>query len=114
MQAINTTRNSTLCTTGVIADNFWTRLRGLMFRPSLPEGEGLLLQGESSIHTFFMRFPIDVVYLDGNNQVMRLAEAMPPTRVGPLVWGCRAILELPPGTIARTATQVGDTLEIVA
>jgi hypothetical protein len=81
-----------------------------MGRPPLVPGEGLVLLGENSIHTFFMRFPIDVLYLDGDRQVMRLQRAMPPWRIGPLVRGCRYIVELPPGTLERTGTEVGDSI----
>lgn len=57
-----------------------------------------------------MRFPIDVLYLDGDRRVLRLQRAMPPWRVGPVVRGCRYIVELPPGTIDRTETAVGDSI----
>lgn len=79
---------------------------------SLPPGEGLLLDPGGSIHTFFMRFPLDVVYLDRNGRVLRIAERMPAWRIGPIVWRCRYVLELPPGTIAATGTAVGDTIEL--
>lgn len=81
-----------------------------MGQPPLEPDEGLVLFGESSIHTFFMRFPIDILYLDGDGRVLRVARAMPPWRVGPVVRGCRTIVELPPGTIERTQTAVGDSI----
>ena len=81
-----------------------------MGRPPLAPGEGLVLFGDNSIHTFFMRFPIDVLYLGVDGQVMRLQRAMPPWRIGPVVRGCRQIVELPPGTIERTVTAVGDSI----
>jgi uncharacterized membrane protein (UPF0127 family) len=81
-----------------------------MGRPSLPAGEGLLLFGDSSIHTFFMHFPIDVLYLDREHRVIRLTHAMPPWRVGPPVSGCRVIVELPPNTIRTAGTDLGDRI----
>lgn len=81
-----------------------------MGKRELSEGFGLLLKNESAIHTFGMRVPIDVVYLDAHDRVVRLTLGMPPARVGPLVRGVRNVLELPVGTLARTNTQTGDQL----
>lgn len=110
MRIRNVTRNTLLCTRGRSARSFLARLRGLMLQPTLPEGSGLLLAPERSIHTFGMRFPIDVVYLDGANRVLHLDETMRPNRIGPFVPGCRAILEVPCGTIRRSQTKSGDEL----
>lgn len=113
MQITNRTRQTTLATQARRARGFRRRLMGLMFQPSLPEGGGLLLEPESSIHTFFMRFPIDVLYLSREGTVLRAVPAMPPYRLGPLITrGCHTVLELPPGTLAATGTQVGDHLTI--
>ena len=109
----NPLRQSTLATRAQVARGFLPRMRGLMGRPSLPEGEALLLLPESSIHTFFMRFPLDVLYLSRDFEVLRATHEMAAWRVGPLYTkGCHAILELPPGTIAATQTQVGDRLAL--
>lgn len=108
----NRTRNTQLVTAGTVADNVWTRFRGLMGERALPEGYGLLLRNESAIHSFFMRIPIDVVYLDAAANVVRVTDAMPPWRLGPLVRGVQDVLELPAGTLARTRTCAGDQLEL--
>ena len=68
--------------------------------------------GEKSIHTFFMSFAIDVVYIDKNYRVIRADPNMVPYRLGPLVTQAAYVLELPVGTIAATATQAGDLLEL--
>lgn len=112
MIVANRTRQTTLADRAVAARSFYQRLRGLMGKPSLPLGEGLLLFGDNSIHTFFMRFPIDVLYLDGELRVVRLQESMPPWKIGPLVRGCRCIVELPPGVIRDTRTSVGDSITL--
>ncbi len=113
MQITNTTRATTLATQARHATAFTDRLRGLMLAPSLPNGGGLLLEPESSIHTFFMRYPIDVVYLNKAYHVLRVDHAMPPSRLGPIYTrGCHAILELPAGVITASETAVGDVLEI--
>jgi len=108
----NRTQQTILAARAAAARTFTQRLRGLMGKPSLPAGEGLVLFGDNSIHTFFMRFPIDVLYLDGEQCVMRLQEAMPPWKVGPLVRGCRFIVELPPGTIRESRTAVGNSIAL--
>lgn len=101
-----------LVTNGLLANTFWTRLKGLMGKRALPEGFGLLLKNESAIHSFGMRVPIDVAYLDAQNRVLRVTTAMPPSRLGPLVRGARAVLELPAGTLEKSNTQQGDELEL--
>ena len=76
-----------------VADTFWTRFLGLMGRRKLDPSEGLLLEKTSSIHTCFMRFPIQVVYLDAEGRVLRL-ERVKPWRMGALVKGTKQVLEL--------------------
>jgi hypothetical protein len=114
MQVDNQTRGRPLITHGELADTFWTRFRGLMGRSSLPEGGGLVLKGEKSIHTFFMKFPIDVVYADRTGRVVRVDMTMPPSRIGPFVAQSTYILELPAGVIQATGTSVGDQLNLKA
>jgi uncharacterized membrane protein (UPF0127 family) len=84
----------------VVADSYWTRLRGLLGRRELGPGEGLLLRPASSVHTAFMRFPIDVVFLDDELRVLDVVEAVPPWRVK-AKRGARAVLELGAGEAAR-------------
>lgn len=75
------------------ADSFFSRLKGLMFRKELSTGEGLLLKNCSMIHTCFMRFTIDVIYLTGNNIVLD-TETVRPWRCGKRVEGAKHVLEL--------------------
>lgn len=79
-----------------MASGFFTRLKGLMFRRKLETGEGLLLTDCGQIHCCFMRFPIDVVYLDREMKVLYV-ETVRPWRVGRLVKGSRNVLELEEG-----------------
>jgi uncharacterized membrane protein (UPF0127 family) len=111
MHIINQNRETSLATNGRLAITFWLRLRGLLGRKSLPEGEGLVLVGEKSIHTLFMQFPIDILYIDKNYQVIRIDENMVPYRLGPFVTQSAYVLEVPVGTIAATGTEVGDQLK---
>ena len=112
LRVLNTTRGTALAERCGEARSFLARGRGLMGRPGLAPGEGLLIDPCSSVHSFFMRFPIDVVFADKANRVVGLTEAMPPNRPFAGSWGARYVVELPAGTIAATGTQVGDTLAI--
>lgn len=95
-----------------VADNFWTRFAGLQFTRSLPEGQGLLIKPCNSVHMFFMRYPIDVVFLTKDLVVERLLPDLQPWRVSPVVFGAYQTLELPAGTIARHGLKEGDRLEL--
>lgn len=110
MHVFNQTRKTSLMTHGRLADTFWLRLRGLLGAEPLQKGEGLILVGEKSIHTFFMGFPLDVIYVDKNYKVIRVDQNMVPYRVGPFVRQAAYILEAPVGTVTATATQAGDQL----
>jgi hypothetical protein len=96
----------------VLAMGIRSRLRGLLGRPGLAEGEGLWLEPCTSIHMFFMRFAIDVVFVDRNGIVVRPAQNVAPWRIAAGGRGTRAALELPIGSIARSGTRAGDRLEI--
>lgn len=109
-RVMNMTRQTDLAVQCELARSFWARGMGLMGRPRLDAGEGLLIAPEWSIHTFFMRFAIDVLFLDTQNRVLALRVAMPPFRPYAGAWGAAAVLELPAGVIAATGTQVGDTV----
>jgi uncharacterized membrane protein (UPF0127 family) len=110
VRIINQTRNVPLITRGRVANTFWLKLRGLLGATSLEKDEGIILVGEKSIHTLFMKFPIDVAYVDRNFKIIRVDTHMAPFRLGPFVPRSAYVLEMPVGTITNTATQVGDQL----
>jgi uncharacterized membrane protein (UPF0127 family) len=106
----NTSRDVYLAEDAGLAANLLSRGLGMMFRKELPEGSGLVLIPEGQVHMFFMRFPLDIVHVDAHGTVLRIVQGLKPWRLGPLVRKCRMVIELPVGTVARTGTQVGDTL----
>lgn len=108
----NETKGTGLGARVKIARSFWDRGRGLMFRAGLDEGSGLVIDPCSSIHTMWMRFPIDVLYVAANGTVMRADAEMKPWRIGPLFVRGRYVIELPPGTIAESRTERGDRLAL--
>jgi uncharacterized protein len=93
----------------VVADSPASRMRGLLGRSELKPGEGLLLRPASSIHTCFMRFPIDAVFLDGGLRVLGISDELRPWRAASRR-GARAVLELPAGESARRGLEVGERL----
>src|SRR6266699_484973 len=100
---------SVICDRCVVADRPLSRLRGLLGRHELPESEGLLITPESSIHTWFMRFPIDVVFLDATLTVLGTRENVGSWRVAG--WrGARSVLELPAGACQQRKLRPGDRL----
>ena len=93
------------------ANGFASRFLGLMFRVSLAPNAGLLLDRCSSIHTFFMRFAIDVVYLTRDYQVIRIAAAVKPWRLS-MESKAHSVLELPSGRSAELALAPGQQLKL--
>ncbi len=108
IQVRNLTRDTVLTDRCRIADSYWPRLIGLMGVESLEAGEGLLIQPCNAIHTHFMRFPIDVLYVSQEDKVVAIEEAMAPWRFGRIRRDARYVIELAAGTIAATGTEVGD------
>ena len=106
----NLTRDTVLAARCRIADSYLPRLIGLMGAPGLEPGEGLLIRPCNSIHTHFMRFPIDVLYVSHEDKVVAIDEAMAPWRFGRIHRNARYVVELPAGTVAATGTLVGDTV----
>ena len=94
------------------AVSLWARLVGLMGRRGLEEGEGLLIAPCSSVQTCFMRFPIDVIFLDREARVVKVTPALAPFRVALGGRGARDALEVAAGTAARSDTAVGDRLAL--
>ena len=98
-----------VCDRCVVADSPVSRLRGLLGRSELSPGEGLLLRPASAIHTCFMRFAIDAVFLDRDWRVVGISDDIGPWRAASRR-GAKAVLELPAGESARRGLELGDVL----
>jgi uncharacterized membrane protein (UPF0127 family) len=110
LRIANVTRQTELATWAEIADSGAKRSKGLLGREGLAPGEGLWIVPCESVHTFWMRFPIDLVYLDRKKRVKKIRHAVPPWRVS-ICLTAQSVLELPAGTLRATQTQKGDRLE---
>jgi hypothetical protein len=93
-----------------VADSGAKRNKGLLGRKGLAAGEGLWIVPCESVHTFFMKFAIDLVYLDRKNRIKKVRHAVGPWRLSACL-SAHSILELPAGTIESTQSERGDTLE---
>ena len=93
-----------------VATSFAARFRGLMGVAALPAGEGLLLPRTRSVHTHFMRFPIDVVFLDDERRIVAIRPALRPWRMASAK-NARSVLELAAGECERVGLAAGDVLE---
>ncbi len=110
LRVLNLTRQTVLATSLEVADSGPRRSKGLLGRARLSPGEGLWIIPCESVHTFFMQFPIDLVYLDRKHRIRKLRSEVPPWRVSACL-SAHSVLELVPGTIRSTQTQPGDLLE---
>lgn len=110
----NLTRQSFVATDLLLANTHWSRLKGLLTTNAsqFTQGKGLWIIPCHGVHTFAMRFPIDVIYLDEQQKVVHLEEGVRPWRVTPIRTDAATVLELPIRTIWNTGTRVGDQLQV--
>jgi len=106
----NPARATVLATRLEVADSGPKRNKGLLGRDGLVPGEGLWIVPCESVHTFFMRFPIDLVYLDRKNTIRKVRSAVGPWRLS-ACFSAHSVIELPAGTIRNTQSERGDLLE---
>jgi len=100
---------ASVCEHCVLADNPWTRLKGLLGRQGLGEGEGLLIRPTGSIHMFFMRFAIDAVFLDSELRVLKVVPDLKPWRMA-AKRGAKQVLEIAAGEAKRRGLEPGQQL----
>ena len=110
LKILNLTREVVLAQHVEVADHGAARRKGLLGRNSLPPGEGLWIVPCESVHTFGMKFPIDLVYLDRNKKVKKIRNGVPPWRLSACL-SAHSVIELASGTVEITRTKPGDKLE---
>ena len=110
----NKTRETFVATEVTVADGYFSRLVGLLGKTKrwAKLGKALWITPSQGVHTIGMMFPIDLIYLDKNKQVVHVEEHVRPFRVSKVSLKTKSVIELPPHTIYRTGTQIGDQIEI--
>ena len=111
IERLDGTAPTLVCEHCVVADNPLTRLRGLLGKRRLAAGDGLLLRPTGSVHSWFMRFPIDVVFLDSELRVLGVVDDLRPWRVAGRR-GARAVLELAAGECRNRHIRAGQRLRL--
>lgn len=113
VQVYDLTRGASLGSAIEIANTFWLRLKGLLGRRRLNPGEGLLLAPCSSVHTWWMKMEIDVLFISREGVVIKAFSRVAPGNFIPLVKETRYVLELPAGTAAAVGVETGDEVALV-
>jgi uncharacterized membrane protein (UPF0127 family) len=112
LTAINVTRGASLAHCARVADTPGTRMVGLLRDTMLAEGDGLWIVPCNSIHSFWMKFIFDAVFLDKKLRVVHLVREMKPWRISKIALKAHSVLELPAGLITKTQTEIGDQFEM--
>lgn len=107
----NMSKDTVLASRARLADSFFTRLKGLLGTKGLEAGEGLVIRPCGSVHTFGMKYAIDVVFAAADHRVLKTVPGLGPGRMA-ACGGSRYVVELPAGTLAATATEAGDFLTL--
>jgi uncharacterized protein len=113
MKATDCTSGKELALNLALADTLFARLKGLLGRSALPAGEGLWIKPCNSVHTFGMKFPIDVVFLDKGKRVVGIAKTLRPNRISRIYTSANSVIELPAGTLDASDTMPGHQLEVI-
>ncbi|WP_075036898.1 DUF192 domain-containing protein [Halobacillus dabanensis] len=113
MQVIDRQSNQLIVKDLQTAYTFWSRLRGLMMTKSIPDNYGLHIAPCPSIHTFFMKYSIDVIYLNERKEIIGTEENLSPGRLGKRFSEAESVIELPAGGIKKVSITVGQTLAFV-
>lgn len=108
----NKTKNHLIINNMTVANNFFKRLKGYMFSSPIGEQDGLLIPHCNSIHTFFMNFNLDVIFLDKKDTVKYIRKNVTPHKILLPVLSSSKVVELSAGTIDKYKIDIGDTLYV--
>jgi len=109
----NLTRNTVIASQVQIARNYRQRMKGLLGVEEFSSGQALVITDCQSIHMFFMKFPIDVIFCDSQNKVVGVCLEIKPFHLSPIFFRASYAIELPVGSIAASKTQIGDQVEVL-
>lgn len=114
MKLIDKETNTIISENLQVADTYFKRLKGLMFTKDLPAHNALQIIPCKEIHTFFMNYSIDVLYLDSKNNIVFIDENLKPGKIGKLVINAKSVIELRKGKIKESDIKVGQTVAFVS
>jgi uncharacterized membrane protein (UPF0127 family) len=112
MLLINTRSGEVITENLVLADTFISRLVGLLNKKVLADSEALYISPCNSIHTFFMRFPIDACFVNAEMEIIKQYSILKPWRISAIIPGARGVFEFPAGTLNKCGLAKGDKLQI--
>ncbi len=112
MRLMRDSKKQTLVPNLEVANTTWTRMKGLLGRQSLASDHGMLFPNCNSAHTFFMKFPIDFVFLNKKMVVTKILERVPPGRLVLPVWRASHMIELSAGFLEKHPIRVGEKLHV--
>ncbi len=112
MKILNHSKKTQIADTCRIAKNFFPRFMGLMGKKNLSEGSCLIITPCNSIHMFFMKIPLDIIFIDKNSKVLHIIESIKPWRISKIIRNSHSVIELPVGTLSKSKTTIGDQLII--
>lgn len=112
MRVINQTKNTVLAEEAVVAASIFSRIIGLLGKSGLKKEEALILKPCNSVHTFFMRFSIDVLFIDKRYRIIRAISSLRPFHITSLYFKAALAIEMPAGIIQLSSTQEGDIVLI--
>ncbi len=110
MMVYNKTKEKLVAQHVTVAGSIFARMKGLLGKKCLKDGEGMYFEPCSSIHTLFMKFPIDVLFIDKGNIVIHIIKTLKPFRFSGVYINAKACIELASGVVDLSSTEVGDTL----
>lgn len=113
MKVYNSTQNNLIAEDAKVADNFFARSIGLLSKKTFYDGEALIIKPCCSVHTFFMKFGIDILFVNRKNEVIALYENVNPWRVLPIHPLSYYVIELPKGTVSNKNICKNDSLQII-
>jgi len=112
MRLINQTQNTVLAEDIFIADTVLKRVKGLLGKKEFLPGEALIIKPCNSVHTFFMNFPIDLLFVDNNYRIIKAMPGLVPNRISCIFWKSHVVIELPCGILKLTKTHDKDQLRL--
>jgi len=113
MKVRNKTKDTIIVENAIMADTFWRRLIGLMGKAKLEDKCGIILTPCNSVHTMFMRFPIDVIFLSHKLEVLLIKQKLRPWAISPIIADAKYVLEINAGKALESRTEVGDTIDFL-